>query len=85
VHEIRFSPRGESELTELPKNIQSRVQKKLRWFAVQENPIAFAKPLTNLPPATHRFQIGKYRVSFYIENQTVFVERVEIRGSAYRR
>ena len=85
MHDIRFSPRGEDELTELPKDIQSRIQKKLRWFAAQENPISFGKPLTNLPPATHRFQVGKYRVSFYIKNRTIFVERVEIRGGAYKR
>jgi mRNA-degrading endonuclease RelE of RelBE toxin-antitoxin system len=42
----------------------------------------FAKPLTNLPPLTHRFRIGKYRVSFYIEDDTIFIERVELRGQA---
>ena len=85
MHEIQFSPRGEKELIDLPKDIQSRVQKKLRWFAAQAHPIAFAKPLLNLPPATHRFQIGKYRVSFYIEHTAICVERVELRGQAYRR
>jgi mRNA-degrading endonuclease RelE of RelBE toxin-antitoxin system len=85
MHAIRFSPRSESELKDFPKDIQQRFQKKLRWFASQDKPLAFAKPLTDLPPATHRFQVGKYRISFYIENKTIFVERVEIRGSAYKR
>lgn len=85
MHAIRFSPRSERELTDLPKDIQQRIQKKLRWFAAQESPLAFAKPLTNLPPATHRFQVGKYRISFYVSDKTIFVERVEIRGGAYKR
>lgn len=85
MHEIRFSPRGESELADLPKDIQQRIQKKLRWYASQKNPLAFAKPLADLPPATHRYRIGKYRVSFYIESNIIFVERVAIRGAAYKR
>jgi mRNA-degrading endonuclease RelE of RelBE toxin-antitoxin system len=44
-----------------------------------------AKPLIDLPPSTHRFRIGMYRVSFYLEGDTIFVERIEPRGQAYRR
>lgn len=85
MHAIRFSPRAENELTDLPKDIQQRVQKKLRWFAAQDNPVIFAKPLADLPPATHRYRVGKYRISFYIADKTISVERVEIRGGAYKR
>ena len=85
MHAIHFSPRGESEFKDFPNDIQRRFQKKLHWFASQENPLAFAKPLADLPPATHRFQVGKYRISFYIARKTIFVERVEIRGGAYKR
>lgn len=45
----------------------------------------FAKPLVNLPPSTHRFRVGTYRVSFYLANHILFIERVELRGQAYRR
>lgn len=48
------------------------------------DPLAFAKPLINLPPASHRFRIGNYRVSFFVRQGAIFVERVEIRGGAYR-
>lgn len=85
MHVIRFSPRGERELADFPRDVQQRFQKKLRWFASQEKPLTFAKPLADLPPATHRFQVGKYRISFYIADKTIFVERVEIRGGAYKR
>lgn len=81
---IVFTPRGKRELESLPKEIQRRIHKKLLENAALANPLVRAKALVNLPPATARFRIGKYRVSFYIEKQTIFVERVELRGQAYR-
>jgi mRNA-degrading endonuclease RelE of RelBE toxin-antitoxin system len=72
--------RGERELKALPLATQRRIQKKLRDNADLENPLTRARTLTNLPPATHRFRIGKYRASFFIAQQTIFVERIEVRG-----
>ena len=83
--EIVFTPRGERELAALPKVVQQRIDRKLQWLAAQDNPPHRAKPLVNLPPATHRFRVGIYRVSFYVAGHTIFVERVEVRGQAYRR
>ena len=85
MHEIQFTPRGDRELRVLPKDIQSRIVKKLRENARLANPLTRASPLVDLPPATHRFRVGKYRVSFYLALDTLFVERVELRGQAYRR
>ncbi|MEA3463898.1 MAG: hypothetical protein U9R14_02385 [Patescibacteria group bacterium] len=48
------------------------------------NPLVRTKPLADLPPATHRFRVGKYRISFYIKQKTIFVEQIKIRGQAYR-
>ena len=85
MHGIKFTPRSEREFKTLVKHIQRRIREKLRDNAILTDPLVRAKPLVNLPPSTHRFRIGKYRVSFYIEDKTIFVERIEIRGSAYRR
>lgn len=85
MHRIAFTPRGERELSVLPRDIQQRIHRKLQWLAAQEQPLQFAKPLVNLPPSTHRFRIGTYRISFYLAGHTLFVERVELRGQAYRR
>lgn len=60
------------------------IMRKLVDYSSRENPLIFAKPLVNLPPVSYRFRIGKYRVSFFIQENTIFVERVEIRGGAYR-
>lgn len=84
MHQIVFTPRGERELRTLSRDIQRRIDRKLRWFAAQAQPLQFAKPLVNLPPSTHRFRVGNYRLSFYLAHQTLFIERVELRGQAYR-
>lgn len=84
MHRIVFTPRGERELRALPRDVQRRIHHKLHWVAAQEQPLRFAKPLVNLPPSTHRFRIGTYRVSCYLAGNTLFVERVELRGQAYR-
>lgn len=85
MHRVALTPRGEREWTALPRDLQRRIHRKLQWLAAQEQPLHFAKPLVNLPPSTHRFRIGTYRLSFYVAGQTLFVERVELRGQAYRR
>ena len=85
AHPIKFTPRGKRELQSLPKHIQRRIQEKLRDNADLQNPLVRAETLANLPPVTHRFRIGKYRASFYIDAGTIFIERVEIRSRAYRR
>lgn len=84
MHTIVFTPRGKRDLKKLPKIIQQRIMKKLEENAHLADPLLRAKPLINLPPATHRFRVGKYRVSFYLHNQIIYVERVELRGQAYR-
>lgn len=83
MHSIQFTPRAERDLKSFPPEIQERIRKKLRDNAQLDNPLVRAKPLVNLPPSTHRFRVGKYRVSFYLAAQTIFVERIEIRGEAY--
>lgn len=85
MHAIQFTPHSKRELEALPPHIQHRIQEKLRDNADLPNPLVRAETLTNLPPVTHRFRIGKYRVSFYIEKRIIFIERVEMRGRAYRR
>lgn len=84
MYTIKFTHQGERELKRLPQNIRKRIASKLLYYASSKNPILFAKSLVNLPPSTHRYRIGKYRVSFFIREKTICVERVELRGQAYR-
>ena len=81
---INFTPQGEKDFRKLSTANQKRISIKLAGNACLSNPLVRAKPLINLPPATHRFRVGKYRISFFIEGNTIFVERIELRGQAYR-
>lgn len=85
MHAIQFTPRGERDFKSLPKEIQKRIDKKLKDNALLDNPLIRAEALVNLPPSTHRFRIGKYRASFYLEGKNIFIERIELRERAYKR
>lgn len=85
MYQIKFTPRGEHNFRKLPHFIQKFIKNKLLFYAAQDNPLNFAKPLINLPPSTHRFRIGKYRASFFTKEKIIFIEEISIRGKAYRR
>lgn len=80
---VKFTPKGAKDLEKLPEDFQKRIIKKLEFFAQQEDPILFSKPLVNLPPATHRFRVGDYRIAFYVESETIYVDRVRHRREVY--
>lgn len=80
---IKFTPRGSKEFKKLPQDWQDRLTKKLKYFASQQEPIKLAKPLTNLLPSTHRFRVGDYRIAFYIEGDSIYVERIGHRREVY--
>lgn len=83
MFDVKLTPNGAKDLKKLPKHLQKRVIKKLQFFAQQENPLAFSKPLVNLPPVTHRFRVGDYRVAFYIENNSMYIDRIRHRSEVY--
>ncbi|OGL78243.1 hypothetical protein A3J43_03250 [Candidatus Uhrbacteria bacterium RIFCSPHIGHO2_12_FULL_54_23] len=42
----------------------TRIERKLSFFSTTPDPLLFAETLVDLPPATHRFRIGDWRVNF---------------------
>jgi len=84
MHQIKFTHRGKKDFKSLNIYLKKRIAGKLKFYAKQNNPFKFARLLINLPPATHRYRVGKYRIYFFIKNKTIFVERIKIRGKAYR-
>lgn len=82
---IKLTHRGAKDFEKLPPKMKKRIGEKLLYYASLRNPLVAARPLINLPPATHRYRVGKYRISFFVRKKVIFVERVELRGRAYRR
>ncbi len=71
---------AEHELQKLPRKDMERVTKKLMWFLLQEKPLLFAKTLTNMLPATHRFRIGEHRITLSVKAYTIVVYKIDARG-----
>ena len=81
--EIQFTKQGIKDLKKLPLSIQKRIGKKLTFFSAQQDPLVFSKPLINLPPATHRFRIGDYRIAFYKDGSILHIDKVRHRRDVY--
>ena len=80
---VKFTPKGQKDLEKLPKDIQKRIIKKLEFFSKQDDPLVFSRSLVDLPPATSRFRVGDYRIAFYVEQDTIYVERTRHRKEVY--
>ncbi|MBI5156056.1 hypothetical protein HZA45_02145 [Candidatus Peregrinibacteria bacterium] len=64
--------------------IRLMIEKKLKQYLSSDNPMRFAVPVVHLPPATHRFRVGDYRVMFFREESIFCIICVERRDKVYR-
>lgn len=83
MFDIKFTPKGAKDLKKLPRVLQKRIIKKLEFFADQKDPLKFSKPLVNLPPSTQRFRVGDYRIAFYKDQTTIYIDRIGHRREVY--
>ena len=72
------------DIKKLPVQLQKRVHAKLEFYAAQDNPLAFAKPLKEPADAQYRFRVGHYRVLFDLDDDTIIVLCVQHRKDVYR-
>ncbi len=72
-------------IQKLPGAVRKRLKLKLEWFASQNDPRDFSKPLTKPADAEYRFRVGSYRVLFDIEDQKIVILYVQHRRDVYRR
>ena len=82
---MQLTPGGEKDFRKIPPHDQKRVLEKIKLYLASGHFMTFAKPLINLPPATHRFRVGKYRVSFYLHAGSIVIDAIDLRKDAYRR
>jgi mRNA-degrading endonuclease RelE of RelBE toxin-antitoxin system len=85
VKKIEFTRSGERDFNKLSSQLKKRVEDKIHLYLSTDNPLHFAEPLINFPPATHRFRVGKYRICFYLEGDAIVIDGVDTREDAYRR
>lgn len=82
---LEYTPAGKREFDKLPQDVQKRILKKMRIYIDSGRAMSFAGPLVNIPPSTHRFRIGKYRVCFYLVGGDIVIDGVDTREDAYRK
>ena len=85
IRELKFTPQGARDFEKLPFEIRKRIREKLTLYLDSGSPMSFTKPLVNLPPATHRFRVGKYRILVYLDGSNIVIDGVDTRSEAYRR
>ena len=81
--DIFYSEKAVKDLEQCSKDVQQRIADKMRYYAQQEDPMKFAKRLTNVAEGEFRFRIGDYRIIFDVSLNTIFVLRILHRSKAY--
>ena len=81
--EIHYTYRAADDLRKLPRIVQKRIAIKMRFYAKQSDPLAFAKRIQNPDEGQFRFRVGDHRVIFDVIRATIFVLRIVRRDKAY--
>ncbi len=79
--EIRYSYKAARQLDDLPILIKQRLIEKMRFFALQENPLTFAKSIQI--EKLYRFRVGNYRIVFQLKQKMIFVVIIGKRDKIY--
>ena len=82
--EIIYLPKAVKEFKKLPKNIQKRIAKKMRFYSSSKNPLKYAKQLTFYELGEFRFRIGDYRVIFDVKKNKIYVLKISKRDDVYK-
>ncbi len=81
--EVHYTYKAALNLESLPKDVQERIAKKMRFFAAQKDPLKFAERLVEPRGGTFRFRVGDYRIKFDVENDKIFILSIKKRDKAY--
>jgi mRNA interferase RelE/StbE len=80
---LSYAKSAVKDLESLERRVRDRIREKLRWFAKQDAPLAFAEPLTGMP-GLFRYRIGPYRAIFKSDGTILLIIRIKKRSEAYR-
>jgi len=78
---IDYSYKARQWLYNAPLSLQDRIMEKMEFFAVQSNPLVFAKFIKE--KEMYRFRIGDYRLLFTIRDNVISVAVIERRDKVY--
>ena len=81
--EIHYTQKAAKHLEDLPNVIQKRIAYKMRFYALQENPLRFAERLVEPREGDYRFRVGDYRIIFDVVGNKIYVLAIKKRDEAY--
>ena len=81
--EIFYTNKAAKQLENLPRQIQKRIVEKMRFYANQENPLKFAKRLTDYREGEFRFRVGEYRLIFDFIKGKIYILKIDKRDKIY--
>ena len=84
-YKLLYKKPAVKSIHKLTPQIKKRLKDKLEFFIDQDDPLAFAKPLTKPADAQYRFRIGNYRVLFDIKGNNIIILLVQHRKDIYKR
>ena len=68
-YNLVITNRAKKDILNLPTLEAKRITKKLRFFISSDDPLSYAKPLTNTEVAEYRFRVGDYRILFDVDSK----------------
>jgi mRNA interferase RelE/StbE len=85
---ITYAKQALKDLRNLTPNMRKRIVQKLHWYRHQDDPLSFAKHLTDSTHGEYRFRIGNYRILCDVKNgkiRILVILSVKHRKDAYRK
>lgn len=67
MYRVEYTQKANEDLKKLSAPIVRRILKKIEFYASEQNPLAFAKPLHGQLVGTYRFRIGDFRAIFWVD------------------
>lgn len=80
VMQIVYSKKALKALSRMNVDVKRRIK-----VAVERLPDGDVRQLVDSDIATHRLRVGDWRILYYIENETIWIEKIAPRGEVYRR
>jgi mRNA interferase RelE/StbE len=82
-YRLVYTQRALKDIKNLDPQVRQRVGQSLK--RLENDPLKFARKLTDPRIGSYRFRIGEYRVVFDVEREEIVVLRVGHRRDIYRR
>ncbi len=87
MFKLEYTKNAVRDLHRLEKQTAKRILKKMNFFTKQEDPLSFAKKLTDSSLGDYRFRVGDYRILFDMDSdgnaQILMILSVKHRREAY--